>query len=108
MVTTSYDEGDNKKDVGDSNEELVAAAERNVKWQASLPTDHFEKLPQANCPNHSYPIRHKLKECTMMKNYMTTRTFAKAKKPEGDSMGKVAAPFPEENAVMSIYDGSPP
>jgi hypothetical protein len=39
---------------------------------------------------------------------MTTITFAKAKKPEGDSMGKAAAPFPEENAVMSIYDGSPP
>jgi hypothetical protein len=44
----------------------------------------------------------------MMKNYMTMRTFAKGKRPEGDSAGKVAAPFPEEKAVMSIYGGSAP
>jgi hypothetical protein len=50
-----------------------------------------------------YPIRHKLKECTMMKNYMTTRTFTKGKKPEGDSTGKPTTSFPEK-AVMSIYD----
>jgi hypothetical protein len=41
----------------------------------------------------------------MMKNYMTTETFAKGKKPEGDSAGNVAAPFPEEKAVMLIYSG---
>jgi hypothetical protein len=34
MVTTSCDEGDNDKDVGDSNEELIAAIERKVKRQA--------------------------------------------------------------------------
>jgi hypothetical protein len=31
MVTTSCDEGDNDKDVGDSDEELIAATERKVK-----------------------------------------------------------------------------
>jgi hypothetical protein len=46
-----------------------------------------------------------MKECTMMKNYMTTETFAKGKKPEGDPAGKAAAPFPEEKAVMLIYGG---
>jgi hypothetical protein len=44
----------------------------------------------------------------MMKTYMTTRTFAKGKKPKGDPTGKVAAPFPEEKAVMSIYGGPTP
>jgi hypothetical protein len=34
MVTTSCDEGDNDKDVGDSDEELIAAIERKVKRQA--------------------------------------------------------------------------
>jgi hypothetical protein len=70
--------------------------------------DHFEKLLEATCPNHTYPIRHKLKECTMMKNYMSKGTFARGKKPKGDSMGKAAAPFPEEKAVMSIYGGPAP
>jgi hypothetical protein len=44
----------------------------------------------------------------MMKNYMTTRTVAKDKKPEGDSSGKAAAPFHEEMVVMSIYGGPAP
>jgi hypothetical protein len=61
--------------------------------------DHFEKLLEAICPNHMYPVRHKLKECTMIKNNMTTQTFARRKKPKGDSAGK---------AVMSIYDGPTP
>jgi hypothetical protein len=46
-----------------------------------------------------------MKECIMMKNYMTTETFAKGKKSEGDPAGKAAAPFPEEKAVMLIYGG---
>jgi hypothetical protein len=44
----------------------------------------------------------------MMKNYMTTGTFAQRKKPESDSAGKVAAPFLEEKAVISIYGGHAP
>jgi hypothetical protein len=108
VVTTSCDEGDNDKDVGDSDEELIAAAERDFKHQAWQPADHFEKLLKATCPNHTYPIKHKLKECTMMKNYMTTGTFARGKKPEGDPTGKATAPFFEEKAVMSIYGGPAP
>jgi hypothetical protein len=44
----------------------------------------------------------------MMKNYNTTGTFSKGKKPEGDSARKVAAPFLKEKAVMSIYNGPVP
>jgi hypothetical protein len=108
MVTTSYNTDDNDTDVGDSDEELIVAAEYDFKRQARQHADHFEKLLKATYPNHTYPIRHKLKECTMMNNYMTTGTFARGKKPEGDLMGKAAAPFPKEKAVMSIYDGPTP
>jgi hypothetical protein len=44
----------------------------------------------------------------MMKNYMTTGTFARAKKPEDEPTRKAAAPFLEEKAVMSIYGGPTP
>jgi hypothetical protein len=40
-----------------------------------------------------YPVRHKLKECSMMKNYMTTVSFTKGKKPEGVPVGRVTTPF---------------
>jgi hypothetical protein len=102
-VATSYDEGNNDKDIGDSDEELVTTTECDSKAQARQPTDHFKKFLEATCPNHTYPVKHRLKECTMMKNYITTWIFAKGKRPEGDSMGKVATPFLEEKAIMSIY-----
>jgi hypothetical protein len=44
----------------------------------------------------------------MMKNYLTTGGFARGKKPESDSVGKVATPFSEEKVVMSIYGGPTP
>jgi hypothetical protein len=108
VITTSCDEGDNDKEANNSDEELIAVAEHDFKRQARQPTDHFEKLLEVTCPNHAYPIWHKLKECTMMKNYMTTGTFAKGKKPEGGPVGKAATPFPEEKAVMLIYSGPTP
>jgi hypothetical protein len=105
MVTTRCDEGDNNKDVGDSIEELITAVECDVKCQARQPVDHFKKLLKATDPNHTYLVRHKLKESTMMKNYMTMRTFATCKKSNSDLSGKATTPFPEEKAVMSIYGG---
>jgi hypothetical protein len=44
----------------------------------------------------------------MMKNYMTTGTFARGKKAEDDSTRKAVTPFPEEKVVMSIYSGPVP
>jgi hypothetical protein len=39
---------------------------------------------------------------------MPMGTFARGKKPKGDSVRKVAAPFPEEKVTMSIYGGPIP
>jgi hypothetical protein len=44
----------------------------------------------------------------MMKNYMTTRSFAWSKKLDGDLPGKAATPFPKEKVVKSIYGGPSP
>jgi hypothetical protein len=108
MVATYGDEGGNDKELDDSDEELITAVERDFKLQVRQPANHFEKLLEVTCPNHTYPIRHKLKECPMMKNYMTMGDFAKGKKPEGDSVGKATAPFPEGKVVMLIYGGPTP
>jgi hypothetical protein len=62
-MTTSCDEGDNDKDASDSDEELITIAERDIKRQAQQPADHFEKVLEATCPNHTYPVGHRLKEC---------------------------------------------
>jgi hypothetical protein len=101
-VTTSYDDDDDKEAEG-SDEEHVAGTKHDFKCQVRQLNDHFVKLPEATCPSHASPIKHKHKECTMMKNYMTLGALSKGKKPEGDPRGKAAAPFPGEEAVMSIY-----
>jgi hypothetical protein len=36
------------------------------------------------------------------------RSLPRSKKPESDSVGKAATPFPEEKVVMSIYGGPAP
>jgi hypothetical protein len=45
--------------------------------------DHLEKLLEAICPNHSYPVKHKLKDCTRMKNFMMSGALSKVGNPRG-------------------------
>jgi hypothetical protein len=71
-------------------------------------TINHVKLLEVTCPNHAYPVRNKLKECTMMKNFMASRALSMGKKPEGEPGGKAVTPFPGEEVVMSIYGGPVP
>jgi hypothetical protein len=32
--------------------------------------NHFEKLLETTCLHHPYPVKHTLKDCTMMKKFM--------------------------------------
>jgi hypothetical protein len=51
-----------------------------VEWKVSRPKgkpckpapsrDHFEKLLDAPCPHHEVPVKHTLRECRLMKNYV--------------------------------------
>jgi hypothetical protein len=83
----------------------VVTAIGSSKCQAWLPTDHFERLLEEACQNHMYPIKHKLRDCCMMKNFMVsgslTRGIGLNEIPvESDTM-----PFPTEDAMMMIYNG---
>jgi hypothetical protein len=50
-----------------------------------------------------YPVKHKLNDCTMMKNFMASGALAKGKKPKGDPSRKDAASDPRVAAVMTMY-----
>jgi ribosomal 50S subunit-associated protein YjgA (DUF615 family) len=67
-ATTSYNDDD---------EEYVVAAKCDFKRQAHQLNEHFEKLLESACLNYVYPVEHKLKECTMMKNFMTSLALSK-------------------------------
>jgi hypothetical protein len=95
--------GENEE-ADDSYEDYVATTKCDFKPQTWPPNNHFEKHLKAPYPHHSYPIKHKLKECTIMKNFMTSGAFSKGRKPREDPGGKCVAPIPGEAKVMSIFD----
>jgi hypothetical protein len=54
------------------------------------------------------PVKCKLRDCGMMKDFMASRSFTRGMEidevpNEGNTM-----PFPREDAVMMIYDTCPP
>jgi hypothetical protein len=56
----------------------VAAVERKASRPKGNPTkpapskDHFERLLDAPCPHHEVPVRHSLKDCLLIKNYVNS------------------------------------
>jgi hypothetical protein len=102
-VTADY----NDKKTDDSDMEYIATAGCSVKCQAWPPTDHFERLFVEACPNHAYLIKHKLKDCGMMKNFMTSRSLTREKELEEDMGKSDSTPFNEEDAVMMVSGGCP-
>jgi hypothetical protein len=59
------------------------------------------------CQNHAYLIKHKLKDCGMMKNFMTSRSLTRDKELKEDMGKSDSTPFNEEDAVMMVFGGCP-
>jgi hypothetical protein len=98
----------------------VAAVERKVshpKGNQARPApsrDHFERLLDAPCPHHEVLVKHTLRECRLMKNYvkgtLKPKTVDQPDKqgPSHDNDDGVGAVFPgEDSAVHMIFGGSP-
>ena len=50
----------------------MATADHKGGWKPTEGTpDHFEKLLEGPCPNHSLPIKHLYKDCGLMKRFMS-------------------------------------
>jgi hypothetical protein len=72
-----------------------------------MPTEYFKRLLEEACPNHAYPIRHKLKDCGMMQIFMTLESLTwGAKSNEGPNWSNTT-PFAEGNAIMTVFEGHP-
>jgi hypothetical protein len=72
------------------------------------PMDHFKRLLMEACPNHAYPVRHRLKDCGMMTTFMTSGSLTKGTKFNDGPDGSDTTTFPKENVVMMFYGGCPP
>jgi hypothetical protein len=79
----------------------------NDKRQARLPMDHFKRLLDEACPNHAYPVRHKLKDCGMMRSFMTSGSITWGAELDEGPDGSDMTPFPEKNVIMTLYGDAP-
>jgi hypothetical protein len=67
-----------KNDKRRRDDNLVAAVERKVSRAKGNPSkpdppkDHLEKLLDASCPHHKVPVKHALKDCRLIKNYVNS------------------------------------
>jgi hypothetical protein len=97
---------------------LVAVVERKTSRPKANPTkpaptkDHFERLLDVPCPHHEVPIKHSLKDCRLMKNYvndtLNPRTADQPKKggpPPDNDDGAGAMYLGEDGAVHMIFRG---
>jgi hypothetical protein len=80
----------------------------------ALTRDHFEKLLDAPCSHHEVPVKHTLRECRLMKNYVKSTLKPKTadhphkQGPSHDNNDGAGAMFPgEDEAVHMIIGGSP-
>jgi hypothetical protein len=106
-ATMADDEGDINKQAGSSIVVCVTAIAGSGKHLAWPRTDHFEKLLEDTWPNNTNPIKYKLRDCSMMKNFIASGSLARGMEinevpNEGDM-----TPFLREDIVMMIYDGHP-
>jgi hypothetical protein len=72
------------------------------------PIDHFKRLLEEACPNHVYPIRHKLKDCSKMKSFMILGSLTRGVELNEDPGRSGMMSFPREDVVMTVYCGRPP
>jgi hypothetical protein len=106
ITTMTGFDNDNDKQADNSDMERTATAEHSIKRQARLPTYHFERLLEEACLNHSYPVKQKLVNYSMMKSFMISGSLTRDMEPEENPSRSDVMPFPREDAVMIVYDRS--
>jgi hypothetical protein len=90
-----------KNDKRRRDDNFVVAVERKTSRPKGNPDkpaptkDHFEKLLGAPCPHHEVPVKHTLRECQLMKNYVKSTLKPKT----ADHPGKLCSPVKTERCI---------
>jgi hypothetical protein len=77
--------------------------------------DHFERLLEVPCTHHEVPLKHALKDCRLMKDYVNDTLKPKvadprkkdAPLPNNDDDDTEAQYSSEDGVVHMIFSGSP-
>ena len=90
---------------------MVAAAHRVGKQPPQGLPDHFNKLMDSPCTNHSYPVKHLYKDCEFLKRFLRQAGGPKGDSKEtaakkGGTAGKDGDGFPDPEECIMIFGGS--
>lgn len=89
-------------------DEEVATADQPPRPPAKNGGDQFQKLMDSSCQNHGFPVRHKLRECELLKRFISKPPAKKAKPEEPAKPAEQEAPakdFPETMGCLMIFGG---
>ena len=89
---------------------MAAAERKTVKPKNNPPTNHFEKLLEAPCTHHEGPVKHTLKDCNLMKKFLTgtLKKVPDMPKKLEEELNNDGSEYPrEDDVVMMIFRGSP-
>ena len=90
---------------------LVAAADRKG---GRKPTEgapnHFEKMLEGSCSNHTFPVKHLLKDCGLMRKFLARSANkgeqGKEPAPATDDAKEKDDGFPTLDSYLMIFGGS--
>jgi hypothetical protein len=85
----------------------ILTTAQSDKPPATPPIDHFKRLLEEACPNHTYPDRNKLKDYDMIRCFMTSGSLTWGAELNEGSDGCDTMPFPKENAVTMVHRSCP-
>jgi hypothetical protein len=83
--------------------------DRHTQWQAPGAAAYrpLRETPRRGLPKPCVPVKHKLMDCGVMKNFIISGFLTWGMELDEDSCGRGTMPFPGEEAVMTVYDGCP-
>ena len=87
---------------------LVATAKRKAGRASTKGTpDHFDKLLEGPCPNHTFPVKHLYKDCALMKHFLSggSKKGDQRKKlePATDAAEGKDGGFPTPDGCLMIF-----
>ena len=72
--------------------------------------NHFEKLLEGPCPNHAFPVKHLLKDCSLMRRFLFEGSNkgeqGKDPAPTADDAEEKDDGFPMLDGCLMIFGGS--
>ncbi|KAF8652000.1 hypothetical protein HU200_062940 [Digitaria exilis] len=67
--------------------------------------DYFEQLLEGPCPNHATPVKHKYRECGLMRKFLKGRLDGVSSTTQSQGKETATDSFPEPDECLMIFGG---